>query len=161
MFFAQAGASATILESVHVRRRQGTRMRTAFADASCGFAGILEGSAVHNLGQTRSSHQRNHLLLTPDTLSARAARNEECFGHRSYWPALGAAFTEYTAEFEPKGELGIRRRSVLLRMEGRDAGAKEAHELGARGYAYLPEGCARSQRQEKSRVAVMKALSGH
>src|SRR6266568_4771562 len=29
-----------------------------------------KGRTVHNLGQTRSSHQHNHLLLAADTLSA-------------------------------------------------------------------------------------------
>jgi len=58
-------------------------------------------------------------------------------------PALGARFTEYTAEFEVGGELGgasvqrfvyVIEGSVKLELKGK------ASELGARGYAYLPEG---------------------
>jgi len=62
---------------------------------------------VHNLGQTRSSHQRNHILQTPDTFVRTALpgmKNASAIVHVG--PALGAAFTEYTAEFEPKGKLG-------------------------------------------------------
>ena len=62
---------------------------------------------MHNLGQTRSAHQRNHLLLTPDTFVRTALpgmKNASAIVHVG--PTLGAAFTEYTAEFEPKGELG-------------------------------------------------------
>src|ERR1700757_3350657 len=66
-----------------------------------------EGHVVHNLGQTRSSHQRNHLLLTPDTFvrtTLPGMKNASAIVHVG--PALGAAFAEYTAEFGPKGELG-------------------------------------------------------
>jgi len=55
-------------------------------------------------------------------------------------PALGAAFTEYTAEFEPKGELGntsaqrfiyVLEGAVTLEAKGK------RHDLGPRGYAYF------------------------
>jgi (S)-ureidoglycine aminohydrolase len=75
-------------------------------------------------------------------------------------PALGAAFAEYTAEFEPNGELGntsaqrfvyVMEGSVTLEVKGK------RHELGARGYAYLPEGFShRVVVKEKSRVAVVE-----
>jgi (S)-ureidoglycine aminohydrolase len=75
-------------------------------------------------------------------------------------PALGAAFTEYTAEMEPKGELGntsaqrflyVTEGAVTLETEGK------RHELGARGYAYLPEGFShRVAAKKKSRVAVIE-----
>jgi len=75
-------------------------------------------------------------------------------------PALGAAFTEYTAEFEAKGELGstsaqrflyVMEGAVMLEVEGK------RHELGARGYAYLPEGFSHKLiAKEKSRVAVIE-----
>src|SRR5712664_2436635 len=120
-----------------------------------------EGRAVHNLGQTRSSHQRNHLLLTPDTF-VRAAlpgmKNASAIVHIG--PALGAAFMEYTAEFEPKGELGnTSAQRFIYVLEGvltLEAGGKR-HELGARGYAYLPEGFSHQVvAKEKSRVAVVE-----
>ena len=62
---------------------------------------------MHNLGHTRSAHQRNHLLLTPDTFvrtTLPGMKAASAIVHIS--PALGAAFTEYTAEFENSGELG-------------------------------------------------------
>jgi len=116
---------------------------------------------MHNLGQTRSSHQRNHLLLTPDTFVRTALpgmRNASAIVHVG--PALGAGFTEYTVEFEPKGELGntsaqrflyVTEGVVTLETEGK------RHELGARGYAYLSEGFShRVAAKKKSRVAVIE-----
>jgi len=75
-------------------------------------------------------------------------------------PALGAAFTEYTAEFEAKGELGnTAAQRFIYVMDGAVAleAKGERHELGARGYAYLPEGFShRVVAKEKSRVAVVE-----
>jgi (S)-ureidoglycine aminohydrolase len=75
-------------------------------------------------------------------------------------PALGAEFTEYTAEFEAKGELGntsaqrfiyVMEGTVTLEAKG------ERHELGQRGYAYLPEDLSHKiAAREKSRVAVVE-----
>ena len=116
---------------------------------------------MHNLGQTRSAHQRNHMLLTPDTFvrtTMPGMKNASAIVHIG--PALGAAFTEYTAEFEPKGELGntsaqrfvyVMEGAVTLEAQGK------RHELGARGYAYLPEGFAHAvSAKKKSRVAVIE-----
>lgn len=59
---------------------------------------------MHRLGHTRSVRQPDHLLLTPDTF-VRAPlpgmQNATAVVHVS--PAMGAGFTEYTAEFEPGG----------------------------------------------------------
>ncbi len=116
---------------------------------------------MHNLGQTRSSHQRNHLLLTPDTFVRTALpgmKNASAIVHIG--PALGAAFTEYTTEFEPKGELGnttaqrflyVLEGAVTLEVE------EKRHELGARGYAFLPEGTSHKfVAKKKSRAAVVE-----
>jgi len=116
---------------------------------------------VHNIGQTRSSHQHNHMLLTPDTFVSTTLpgmKNASAIVHVG--PALGAAFTEYTAEFEPNGELGgttaqrfvyVMEGSVTLEAEGK------RQELGARGYVYLPEGFShRVVAKKKSRVAVIE-----
>jgi (S)-ureidoglycine aminohydrolase len=116
---------------------------------------------VHNLGQTRSSHQHNHMLLTPDTFvrtTQPGMKNASAIVHVG--PALGAAFTEYTAEFEPKGELGqtsaqrflyVIEGSVMLEAEGKQ------HSLGARGYAYFSQDLPhRVAAKEKSRVAVIE-----
>jgi (S)-ureidoglycine aminohydrolase len=99
---------------------------------------------VHNLGQTRSAQQPNHLLLTPDTFVRTALpgmKASTAMVHAS--PALGARFTEYSAEFESGGELGattaqrflyVLEGQLELEVDGR------ASDLGVRGYAYLPEG---------------------
>jgi len=75
-------------------------------------------------------------------------------------PAMGAAFTEYTAEFEPKGELGnTSAQRFIYVMDGAvtlEVKAKR-HELGARGYAYFPEGFSHKIiAKQKSRVAVIE-----
>ncbi len=116
---------------------------------------------MHNLGQTRSSRQRNHLLLTPDTFVRTALpgmKNASAVVHIG--PALGAAFAEYTAELEPQGELApAAAQRFLYVMEGAivlEAGQKR-HDLGMRGYAYLPESLPhRVLAKEKSRVAVIE-----
>ena len=75
-------------------------------------------------------------------------------------PALGAAFTEYTAELESGGALGetAAQRFVYV-VEGSllvHTGGKE-HHLGARGYAYLPQGTAHSvTSRAKSRSIVIE-----
>ena len=116
---------------------------------------------MYNLGQTRSSHQRNHLLLTPDTFvrtTLPGMKNASAIIHVG--PALGAAFTEYTAELEPKGELAAATaQRFLYVVEGAIAleAGKKRHDLGLRGYAYLPEDLPhRVFAKEKSRVAVIE-----
>jgi (S)-ureidoglycine aminohydrolase len=97
-----------------------------------------------SLGQTRSSQQRNHLLLTPDTFIRTTLPGMKlCTAIVHAGPAMGAAFTEYTAEFEAGGELGgTSAQRFLYVMEGAlkvELNGKHS-ELGTRGYAYLPEG---------------------
>jgi (S)-ureidoglycine aminohydrolase len=116
---------------------------------------------VHNLGHTRSAHQRNHLLLTPDTFvrtTLPGMKGASAIVHIS--PALGTAFTEYTAELESDGELGdtLAQRflyvvdgSVHLHVGGKDL------LLGPCGYAYLPQGAPhRVTSREKSRAIVIE-----
>jgi (S)-ureidoglycine aminohydrolase len=99
---------------------------------------------MHHLGETRSAAQPNHALVTPETF-VRAPlpgmRSATAIVHTS--PAMGAAFTQYTAEFEPGGQLspGTSQRFVYV-LEGEltvTAGSK-THTLLKGGYAYLPEG---------------------
>jgi len=118
-------------------------------------------SPLHHLGQTRSSQHRNHLLLTPDTFvrttlpgMSRAA----AIVHIS--PALGAAFTQYTAELEADGQLGpAAAQRFLYVMEGSatlEANGKQ-QRLGPRGFAYIPEKLAhRFAASAASRVAVIE-----
>lgn len=118
---------------------------------------------MHNLGQTRSSHQPNHLLLTPDTFVRTALPGMKgCTAVVHIGPALGAGFTQYTAEFQAGGELGataaqrflyVLEGAVQVSSEGKQA------ELCARGYAYFPEGTPHQVRATKvSRVAVIEKL---
>jgi (S)-ureidoglycine aminohydrolase len=118
---------------------------------------------VHNLGQTRSSQQPNHLLLTADTfVSTRLPGMKACSAIVHAGPAMGAKFTQYTAEFEAGGELGstaaqrfvfVIEGAVALEVEG------QRNELGRRGYAYLPEGSRhRVVAAKTSRVAVIEKL---
>ncbi len=116
---------------------------------------------MHNLGQTRSSHQPNHLLLTPDTFVRTTLPGmKACSAIVHVSPALGAQFTQYTAEFEIGGELGstpaqrfifVIGGKLKLEIEGKSS------ELRARGYAYLPQGLRhRVKATTASRVAVIE-----
>jgi len=101
---------------------------------------------VHNLGHTRSSHQPNHLLLTPDTFVRTTLPGMKgCTAIVHAGPAMGAAFTEYTAEFNAAGELGhtpsqrflyVIEGALSVELKGK------CSELGPRGFAYLPESVA-------------------
>src|ERR1700681_601784 len=105
---------------------------------------FTKGCAVHNLGQTRSSQQANHLLLTPDTFVRTVLPGmSACSAIVHVGPALGAQFTQYTAEFEAGGALGsTAAQRFIFVIEGTlklEADGK-SNELSARGYASLPQG---------------------
>jgi (S)-ureidoglycine aminohydrolase len=94
---------------------------------------------MQHLGFTRSSFQPDHLLLTPDTF-VRAPlpgmKGATAIVHVS--PAVGAGFTQYTAEFETGGSLGPpsgERFLYVLEGEVRFDG----QPLGPQQYAYHPE----------------------
>ena len=116
---------------------------------------------MHNLGQTRGSHQSNHLLLTADTFVHTSLPGmKACSAIVHIGPAIGARFTEYTAEFEAGGELGsTTAQRFIFVIEG---GVKvevngKSNELGPRGYAYLPQGLPhRVVGTKVSRVAVIE-----
>jgi (S)-ureidoglycine aminohydrolase len=116
---------------------------------------------VHNLGQTRSSQQLNHLLLTPDTFVRTALPGmKACSAIVHVSPAAGARFTQYTAEFEAGGELGSTHAQRFIFVIEGDVRAEvdgKSHELGPRGYAYLPETSHhRIVAAKASRVAVIE-----
>ena len=116
---------------------------------------------MHNLGRTRSSQQPNHLLLTPDTfVRTMLPGMKGCTAVVHAGPAMGARFTEYTAEFEPGGEmLGTRAQRFFFVMEGavQLQTPEGQSELQARGYAYTPAGLThRILATERSRVAVIE-----
>lgn len=116
---------------------------------------------MHNLGQTRSSHQPNHLLLTPDTFvrtTLPGMKNATAIVHAG--PAMGAAFTEYTAEMEKGGKLGAAptQRFIFVTQGAVAVGAERKHQtLAPGGYAYFP--CGSSHRviaSEASKLIVIE-----
>jgi (S)-ureidoglycine aminohydrolase len=68
---------------------------------------LVHDKPMHYLGQSRSTLQADHALLTPDTF-VRAPlpgmKNGTAIIHTA--PAMGADFTQYTAELEKNGALG-------------------------------------------------------
>ena len=82
---------------------------------------------MYNLGHTRSDRQPTHLLQTPDTFVGMPLPGFDyvtVIVHAA--PAIGAAFTQYTAEFEPGGSLGpAHGQRFLYVLEGaRDGGSR-------------------------------------
>ena len=116
---------------------------------------------MHNLGRTRSSQQPNHLLLTADSFVRTILPGmKACSAVVHVGPALGARFTEYTAEIDAGGELGgTEVQRFIFVIEGAvrlELGGKSS-ELGVRGYAYLGEGLRhRVMATKVSRVAVIE-----
>ena len=116
---------------------------------------------IHNLGHTRSVRQPSYLLHTPDTFiptQIPGASKASVIVHVS--PAMGAGFTQYTAEFEPGGVLGAaageRFVYVLTGTVTVDAGPHK-HALAKGGYAYIPQGVEqRVAAIEKARAAVIE-----
>jgi (S)-ureidoglycine aminohydrolase len=116
---------------------------------------------VHNLGQTRSAQQPNHFLLTPDTFVRTALPGmKNCAAVVHAGPAMGAKFTQYTAEFALGGELGetaaqrflyVLDGQLALELDGRESA------LDVRGCAYLPQDTAhRVTATRASRAAVIE-----
>jgi (S)-ureidoglycine aminohydrolase len=116
---------------------------------------------VHKLGQTRSAQQANHLLLTPDTFVRTALPGmQNCVAIVHAGPAIGAKFTQYTAEFEPGGELGDTPAQRFLYVLDGQLQLQLDERTGAldvRGCAYLPERTAhRVTAARASRAAVIE-----
>ena len=116
---------------------------------------------MHNLGQTRSARCADHLLLTPDTfVRAPLPGMKRCTAVVHAGPAIGAAFTQYTAEFDVGGELGhTDAQRFAFVLEGGvkfETKAKKA-DLAARGYAFIPQGLVhRVTASRQSRLAVIE-----
>jgi (S)-ureidoglycine aminohydrolase len=120
-----------------------------------------QDKALHHLGQTRSSVQADHVLLTPDTFVRSPLPGMErasAIVHAA--PAMGAAFTQYTAEVEAGGSLGptnAQRFVFVLEGEARLQVSGEKHVLAKGGYAYLPAGEPSALRApEATRIAVIE-----
>lgn len=99
-----------------------------------------DDSDVQHLGDTRSAQRANHILQTPETF-VRAPfpglRKAAAIVHISR--AGGAAFAQYTVEFEPGGELPppVDQRFVYV-LDGELKAGRDVLRSG--GYAYLPPG---------------------
>ena len=116
---------------------------------------------MHSLGHTRSSHQHNHLLLTPDTFVRTLLPGmTKALAVVHVSPALGARFTQYTAELEAGGRLGptsAQRFVYLLEGAIRLETAGQQQDLGPRGFAYIPEGVSHGvTATQASRAAVIE-----
>ena len=115
---------------------------------------------MRHLGATRAALARNYALLTPDTFvraSLPGMKRANAIVHTS--PAMTAAFTQYTAEFEPEGELGpTGSQRFLYILEGEIAVTIGAEDkaLRAGGYAYLPDGRGRVRAIDHARASVIE-----
>jgi (S)-ureidoglycine aminohydrolase len=117
---------------------------------------------MHQLGETRSASHRNHALFTPDTF-VRAPlpgmRRATAIVHTS--PAMGASFTQYTAEFEPGGQLGpsaSQRFVYVLEGELTVTVGAQPQTLLKDGYAYLPQGREPVASVSASRAVVIEKI---
>jgi (S)-ureidoglycine aminohydrolase len=122
---------------------------------------------MHNLGHTRSAKRRDHLLLTPDTfIRTTLPGMKGCTAVVHVSPAVGAAFTQYTAEFEPGGTLGptgiptSAERFVYVLNGSIDAATDSSfHSLAPGGYAYMPAGVVHTlTAQQATRLAVIEKV---
>jgi (S)-ureidoglycine aminohydrolase len=116
---------------------------------------------LHNLGETRSARRADHLVLTPDTfVRAPLPGMKKCTAVVHVGPAMGAAFTQYTAEFEAGGELGgtsAQRFFYVLEGGVRVEAKGKKNDLAPRGYAFFPEGGShRVTALKVSRVAIIE-----
>lgn len=116
---------------------------------------------MHNLGHTRSSIKRDHILHTPDTFIRTVLpgmKNAAAIVHVA--PAAGAAFTQYSAEMEPGSTLGATSlQRFIYVIEGVADLSTDAsfNTLTARGFAYVPAGLAHTiTAQQKTVIAVIE-----
>jgi (S)-ureidoglycine aminohydrolase len=103
------------------------------------------------------------MLLTPDTFVRTTLPGmKACAAMVHAGPAIGASFAQYTAEFEPGGELGRTRAQRFLYVLAGNLTlevAGRSNQLAMCGYAYLPAGLAhRVIAAKESRVAVIEKL---
>jgi (S)-ureidoglycine aminohydrolase len=116
---------------------------------------------MFNLGHTRSDRQPTHLLQTPDTfisIPLPGYTSVTVVVHAA--PALGAAFTQYTADFEPGGSLGAAQgQRFLYVLEGAIAVdiAGKTNELTPGAFAHIPANQPHTVKaSQTSRVAVIE-----
>jgi (S)-ureidoglycine aminohydrolase len=99
------------------------------------------------------------LLHTPDTfIRTQLPGSEKTAVVVHVSPALGAAFTQYTAEFEPGGFLGGamgQRFMYVLDGEVAVEAGGETQNLCKDGYIYIPEGMKHTCRSARGAVAAV------
>lgn len=112
---------------------------------------------MHSLGHTRSAHRATHLLHTPDTFIRApwaGMSNATAIVHAS--PAIGAGFTQYTAELDADGYVpptAMQRFVYVLSGDIQMGGML----LASGGYAYVPHGDDGAVRSASgARVAVIE-----
>ncbi len=93
---------------------------------------------MHHLGNTRSARYTDHLIQTPDTF-VRAPlpgmRGATAIVHAA--PAIGAKFTQYTAEFEAGGSVAPNREQRFIYvLEGSITAGDSIFHAG--DYAWVP-----------------------
>ncbi len=140
-------------------------MPNVLADAPKKVTPPVQDRSMHHLGQTRSSVQADHALLTPDTF-VRAPLPGMTLGtgivHTA--PAMRAAFTQYTAELELGGSLGpteMQRFFYVLEGKAQFESGGDKYVLAKGGYAYLPPagpvgGASAISALEPARLAVIE-----
>jgi len=101
---------------------------------------------MNQLGHTRSAYHRDHLLQTPETfVRAPLPGMDKVTAIVHVAPPAGAAFTQYTAEFEPRGVLepgSLQRFVYVLEGDLETSGGT----LSAGGFLYCPPGQGHSLR---------------
>jgi (S)-ureidoglycine aminohydrolase len=118
---------------------------------------------LHNLGQTRSVRRPNHSLHTPDAfIRTRLPGMIKAAAIVHASPALGAAFTQYSAELDAGGTLGdCGYQRFLYIIEGEltlECGGA-THSLKKDSYAHLPQDTPhRIIATQLSRLAVIEKL---
>ena len=146
------------IEDVAKALESGLHLLDLLASSQCGSK---EKHDLQNLGGTRSSQQPSHLLLTADTfVRAPLPGMKGCTAIVHVGPALGAAFTQYTAEFEAGGVLGRRSaQRFIFVMEGGvkvEAEGKQTEMVRAAMRISRKACRIESSRRRASRVAVIE-----
>lgn len=116
---------------------------------------------MKHLGHTRGALRHDHLLQTPDTFvraPLRGMTRATAIVHCG--PALGARFTQYTAELQTGGTLGpATTQRFLYVLEGAVEIEIDStqHELSPGGFTYLPHGTPhRFAARTEARLAVIE-----
>ncbi len=96
--------------------------------------------SLPQLGETRSSRKKDHLLQTPDTFVRAALPGmQKALAIVHCAPVLGSAFTQYTAEIESGGRLGgTSAQRFLYVLDGQLAIGDV--NVAACSFAFVPQG---------------------